>query len=60
MYDGLATISDNFALLAHAELKKSCEASESNMMMKGRPNSKNVPVSTSSPSGMSSTMVWLT
>jgi hypothetical protein len=45
----LVTVSDNFALFAHAELMKSCEAPESNGMMIGRPNSKKVPTSTSSP-----------
>jgi hypothetical protein len=48
MYDGLATISANSDLLAHASLTKSCEASESNRMMMGRPNSKKVHASTSS------------
>jgi hypothetical protein len=60
MYDGLATVSANFDLFAHAALMKSCDAPESNMMMIGCPNSKKVPTSTSSPSGISSTMVWLT
>jgi hypothetical protein len=60
IYDGLATISDNFALFAHAELMKSCEVPESNMMMIRCPNSKKVPASTFSPSVLSSTMVWLT
>jgi hypothetical protein len=53
------TVSDNFALLAHAELMKSCDVPESNGMMTGCPNSKNVPSSTSSHSGISLTMVWL-
>jgi hypothetical protein len=56
----LATVSDNFALFAHAELMKSCEALESNRMMVGLLNSKKVPASTSSSLGISSTMVWLT
>jgi hypothetical protein len=43
MYNGLATISDKFALFAHAEVMKSCEAPESNRMMIGCPNSKKVP-----------------
>jgi hypothetical protein len=33
MYDGLATISDNFDLLAHTALMKSWEAPNSNWMM---------------------------
>jgi hypothetical protein len=60
MYDGLVTVSDKFALLAHAKLMKSCEAPKSNKMMIGHLNSKEVPVSTSSPSGISLTVVWLT
>jgi hypothetical protein len=60
MYDGLATISDNFALFAHAELMKSRKAPESNTMMIGCPNSKKVPASTSSASRISLTMVCLT
>jgi hypothetical protein len=60
IYDGLATVSDNSALLAHVELMKPCDASESNRMMIGHPNSKKVPESTSSSSGISSTVVWLT
>jgi hypothetical protein len=59
-YDGLAIVSANFNLLAHATLMKSCDAPESNRMMIGRPNSKKVPTSTSSPSGISSSVVWLT
>jgi hypothetical protein len=59
MYDGLVTISDNFALLSHVELMKSWDAPESNWMMTGCPNSKKVHVSTS-PSGISSNVVWLT
>jgi hypothetical protein len=46
MYDGLAIVSDNFALLAHAELMKSWDAPKSNKMMIGHPNSKNVPICT--------------
>jgi hypothetical protein len=42
MYDGLATVSANFDLLAHAALMKSCEALESNKMMIGCPNSTKV------------------
>jgi hypothetical protein len=60
IYDGLVTVSDNSALLAHAEVMKSCDASESNKMMIGCPNSKKAPASTSSPSGISSIAVWLT
>jgi hypothetical protein len=60
MYDGLATISGKFSLFAHAELMKSCKALESNRMMIGCPDSKKVPTSTSSPSIISLTMVWLT
>jgi hypothetical protein len=39
---------------------KSCEDLESDKMIAGHPNSKKVPISTSSPSGISSTVVWLT
>jgi hypothetical protein len=60
MYDGLATVSANFDLLAHATHMKSCDAPESNRMMIGLPNSKKVPTSTSSSSGISSIVVWLT
>jgi hypothetical protein len=49
MYDGLVTVSDNFALLAHTELMKSWDAPESNRMMTGLSNSKKVLASTSSP-----------
>jgi hypothetical protein len=59
MYYGLATVSDKSSLLAHVELMKSCDAPESNRMMTGCPNSKKVLTSTS-PSGISSTVVWLT
>jgi hypothetical protein len=51
------TISDKSTLLAHAELMKPCDAPESNMMMIGHQNSKNVLAGTSSPSGISSTVV---
>jgi hypothetical protein len=47
----------NFALLAHAELTKSCEAPESNNIMMGCSLRKNIPVRTSSPMGISSTVV---
>jgi hypothetical protein len=60
MYDGLVTVSDNFALLAHAELMKSWDALESNRRMTRLPNNKKVPVSISSPLGIFSTVVWLT
>jgi hypothetical protein len=60
MYNGLATVSDNYALLAHAELMKSWDALESNRMMTGCPNIKNVPASTSYPSRISLIVVWLT
>jgi hypothetical protein len=60
MYDGFAIISANFDLLAHAALMKSGDAPESNRIMIGRPNSKKVYASTSSPSGISSIVVWLT
>jgi hypothetical protein len=60
MYDGLATVSDKFAFLAHAKLLKSWDALESNMMMIGCPKGMKVPVSTSPPSRISSTVVWLT
>jgi hypothetical protein len=43
MYDGLATVSDNFSFLAHIEIMKSWDALESNKMM----------------IGISSTVVWL-
>jgi hypothetical protein len=44
MYDGLVTVSVNFALLAHVELTKSCDAPESNRMMTGCSNSKYLQV----------------
>jgi hypothetical protein len=44
MYDGLVTVSVNFALLAHVELTKSYDAPESNRMMTGRSNSKYLQV----------------
>jgi hypothetical protein len=47
----------NFALLAHAELTKSCEALESNNIMMGCSLRKNVLIITSSPVGISSTVV---
>jgi hypothetical protein len=59
-YDDLATVRDNFDFLAHTELMKSWDVPESNRMMTRCLNSKNVPTSTSSPSGISSTVVWLT
>jgi hypothetical protein len=59
MYDGLATVSDNFALVAHTELKKSWDAPESNRMIAWRPDIKKVPISTS-PLGISLTVVRLT
>jgi hypothetical protein len=46
----------NFALLAHAELIKSCDAPESNNIMMGH-SLRNIPASTSSPVGISSTVV---
>jgi hypothetical protein len=52
MYDGLVTVSDSFALLAHTKLMKSWDTSELNRMMIGCPNSKNVPISTPSPLGI--------
>jgi hypothetical protein len=60
MYGGLATISDNFSLLAHVELMKSWDALESNKILIGCPNSNKVPTSTSSLSEIFSTVVWLT
>jgi hypothetical protein len=54
------TVSDNFSFLAHAELMTLCDALESYRIMIGCQNSNNVLVSTSSPSRISSTMVWLT
>jgi hypothetical protein len=56
----LATVSDNFAILANAGLMQSWDALESNRMMTRCPTSKNVHISTSSPLGISSTMVCLT
>jgi hypothetical protein len=46
----------NFALSAHEELIKSCDALESNNIMMGHSLRKNVPTSTSSPVGISSTV----
>jgi hypothetical protein len=60
IYDCLATVSDNYALLTHVERMKPCDAPESNGMMIGCPNSKKVPASTSSPSGISLIVVRLT
>jgi hypothetical protein len=48
---------DNLAFLAHVELMKSCDAPESNNMMIGRSWRWNVPMSTSSPVGISSMVV---
>jgi hypothetical protein len=59
IYDDLATVRDNFALSAHAELMNSCEAPTSNKMKIGCPKSKKV-LATTSPSVISSTVVWLT
>jgi hypothetical protein len=36
IYNGLATVSDNTALLAHTEVMKPCDAPESTKMMIGR------------------------
>jgi hypothetical protein len=51
--------SDNLAFLAQMELIKSCDALESNSTTIGHPLRKNVPASTSSPVGISSTVVCL-
>jgi hypothetical protein len=47
----------NISLLAHVELTKLYDALESNNIMMGRSLRKNVPVSTSSPVGISSMVV---
>jgi hypothetical protein len=60
MYDGLVTVSATFDLVAHTALMKSCDAPESNRMIIGHPNSKKASTCTSSPSGISLTVVWLT
>jgi hypothetical protein len=39
---------------------KSCEAPESNKIITGCPNSQKIPASTSSPPGISSTVIWFT
>jgi hypothetical protein len=56
-YGAPKATSDNLAFLAHVALIKSCDAPESNNIMIGRSLRKNVPVSTSSPMGISSTVV---
>jgi hypothetical protein len=53
-YGAPEATSANFALLAHAKLIKSCHALESNSIMMGHSLKKNVPISTSSPVGISS------
>jgi hypothetical protein len=47
----------NFAFLAQVELIKSCDALESNRIIIGYSLRKNIPASTSSPVGISSTVV---
>jgi hypothetical protein len=49
----------SLAFRAQVRLKKSCEAPESNNMMMGCSNKKNVPARTFSPRGISSTVVKL-
>jgi hypothetical protein len=49
--------SDSFAFLAHVKLIKSRDAPELNNMIIGRLLRKNIPTSTSSPMGISSTVM---
>jgi hypothetical protein len=56
-YGAPETTSDNFAFLAQVELIKSCDALESNRIITGYALTKNVPASTFSPVGISSTVV---
>jgi hypothetical protein len=56
-YGAFVETIDNLAFLAYAELVKSCDAPESNSMIIGCLLRKNVPASTSSPMGISSTVV---
>jgi hypothetical protein len=57
MYGVFEATRDNVASLAQMELIKSCDAPESNSITIGRLLRKNVPVSTSSPMAISSTVV---
>jgi hypothetical protein len=56
-YDASDATRVNLAFLAQVELIKSCDALESNSMMIGRSLRKNIPTSTSSHVGISSTVV---
>jgi hypothetical protein len=56
-YGALEATSDNFAFLAQMELIKLCDAPESNRIITGCSLRKNVPASTSSLVGISSTVV---
>jgi hypothetical protein len=56
-YGASVATSHNLAFLAQKELIKSCDAPESKHMIIGRLWRKNVPASTSSPLGISSTEV---
>jgi hypothetical protein len=57
MYGTPEATSDNFAFLAQVELIKLCDDPESNRIIMGCSLRKNVPTSTSSPVGISSTVV---
>jgi hypothetical protein len=57
MYGAPEDIGDNFAFLAQVKLMKSCDAPESNRIIIKHSLRKNVPASTSSPVGISSTVV---
>jgi hypothetical protein len=59
MYGAPDATSVNLALSAHVELMKSCETPEPNNIMMECSLRKNVPARTSSPVGMSSTVVQL-
>jgi hypothetical protein len=56
-YGAAGATSENFAFLPQVKLMKSCDAPESNRIIIGCLLRKNVPVSTSSPVGISSTVV---
>jgi hypothetical protein len=56
-YGAPEATSDNFALLPHVELIKSCDAPELNKIITGCSLRKNVPANTFSPMGIFSTVV---
>jgi hypothetical protein len=57
MYGAPEAISDNLAFLLHVALIKSCDDPKSNNIMIGHSLRKNVSADTSSPVGISSTVV---